>query len=211
MTVTTNADGSTTYTSLNPGDSGYEQAMAIASGMSSFPDETSDAEANPQSWGLDGGSTATPPSEPATEPSTGSSEPASPPEGNGQGNTENISPLNVSAKGIQMIQEHLSTPPLTEDDGSIAPENQAMIDRLQDALANGTEITGGDTNFYMHELYERTLMKGDPYTEEAYYAAHDAAIARYGVSPFALYHPDVIEQFFPERFNLNWLKYWGRR
>jgi RHS repeat-associated protein len=120
-----------------------------------------------------------------------------------------IGPIKVSEEEIQIIQEHLSTWPLTEDDGSIAPENQAMIARLQEALSNGTEITGADANFYLHELYERTLMKDAPYTDVAYDAAHAASLKRYGVSPFAVYHPDVIERF-PERFNSSWFKYWGR-
>jgi len=120
-----------------------------------------------------------------------------------------IGPIKVSEEDLQIIQEHLSNRLLAEDDGSIAPENQAMIARLQKALSNGTEVTGADANFYLHELYERTLMKDAPYTQAAYDAAHAASLKRYGVSPFAVYHPDVIKQF-PERFNSNWLKYWGR-
>lgn len=79
-----------------------------------------------------------------------------------------------------------------------------MINRLQDALANGRLISGADASFYMHELYEATLMSRGV----SYDIAHDAAIARYDVSPFSTYHPDVIRAF-PDLFNDNWFNFWG--
>jgi hypothetical protein len=41
-----------------------------------------------------------------------------------------------------------------------------------------------------------------------YAAAHKQAIQDYEVSPFSLYHPDVILAF-PDDFNSNWKKFWG--
>ncbi len=79
-----------------------------------------------------------------------------------------------------------------------------MIGRLEAALAGGRTIAGGDASFYMHEVYEATLMaRGIPYED-----AHDAALARYGVSVFSVYHPDVIRAY-PEYFNSNWFNFWG--
>jgi hypothetical protein len=42
----------------------------------------------------------------------------------------------------------------------------------------------------------------------SYEAAHAASIAKYDVSPFSLYHPEVIQQF-PEMFNNAWRAFWG--
>ena len=35
-----------------------------------------------------------------------------------------------------------------------------------------------------------------------------ASLAKYNVSPFSVYHPDVIEAL-PELFNSNWSAFWG--
>ncbi|MBD2385907.1 hypothetical protein H6G32_10900 [Cylindrospermum sp. FACHB-282] len=79
-----------------------------------------------------------------------------------------------------------------------------MIQRLQQALDSGQTISGSDASFYFHELKEAKLMEeGDKWAE-----AHLKAIADYGVSPFSLYHPDVIKAY-PEDFNRNWRKPWG--
>jgi filamentous hemagglutinin len=42
----------------------------------------------------------------------------------------------------------------------------------------------------------------------SYEAAHAAAMGKYGVSPFGLYHPAVIQQF-PAEFNNAWRAFWG--
>ena len=42
----------------------------------------------------------------------------------------------------------------------------------------------------------------------AYEEAHAAALEQYGVSPFSVYAPEVIEQF-PELFNSAWRAFWG--
>ncbi|MBG1268189.1 hypothetical protein F8S12_18055 [Nostoc sp. WHI] len=79
-----------------------------------------------------------------------------------------------------------------------------MIERLHQALDLGQKISGADASFYFHELKEAALM------EQGYdwYTAHPMAIANYGVSPYSLYHPEVIKAY-PEDFNKNWRKAWG--
>jgi hypothetical protein len=84
------------------------------------------------------------------------------------------------------------------------PQNAAMIERLRGALAAGEWIAGADASFYLHEVSEATMMgRGMAYAE-----AHAAALGKYGVSPFSVYHPEVI-QAFPGLFNSNWLSFWG--
>jgi hypothetical protein len=63
-----------------------------------------------------------------------------------------------------------------------------MVSRLRTALEAGARITGADASFYVHEIYEATLMgRGLVYD-----VAHEAAPLTYNVSPFSIYHPDVI-------------------
>lgn len=42
----------------------------------------------------------------------------------------------------------------------------------------------------------------------AYEVAHAQALAKYGVSPFSVYHPEVI-QAFPEAFSPGFNAFWG--
>lgn len=105
--------------------------------------------------------------------------------------------INVSQRGLAQVTEHLS------QFEPYAP-NDAMLARLGDALANGTPVSGGDASFYMHELTESTLMRQGM----AYEEAHAAALAKYGVSPFSVYAPEVIQKM-PEYFNSNWSNFWG--
>ena len=116
--------------------------------------------------------------------------------------------VRVSQKGLDTVRTHLSRPiftdPSTGELGVESPENATMIQRLEEALNQGNTVSGPDANFYFHELYESTLMdRGLSYDE-----AHQQALSRYGVSEFALYHPDVI-QAFPYLFNSAWLDFWG--
>jgi hypothetical protein len=107
----------------------------------------------------------------------------------------------VSQKGLDLVSDHLST--FEEYPGQF-PQNTLMIQRLQDALDAGTPITCPDAVFYTHEASEATLMsQGLDYD-----TAHAAALAKYQVSPFAVYHPDVI-QALPEQFNSNFFKFYG--
>ncbi|GAB1159754.1 hypothetical protein YWY31_57790 [Paenibacillus illinoisensis] len=116
--------------------------------------------------------------------------------GQGLGKLEGME-INVSQKGLDIVKNHLST----FDD--YAP-NQAMIQRIENALQNGKPLTGADASFYMHEVSEFTKMgKGMSYD-----AAHASAIQKYEVSPFSVYHPDVITSM-PGEFNSSWFKFWG--
>ena len=82
------------------------------------------------------------------------------------------------------------------------PPNQAMIERLSAQL--GSEVSGADANFLTHELLEAQHMAAGL----EYDAAHAAALKQAGVSPFSLYHPEVIQQL-PEYFNNAWRAFWG--
>ena len=79
-----------------------------------------------------------------------------------------------------------------------------MIARLRAALAKGQTISGADASFYLHEVSEATMMTRGI----SYETAHTAALAKYNVSPFSVYHPKVI-QSMPEAFNENWFRFWG--
>jgi hypothetical protein len=108
---------------------------------------------------------------------------------------EAASGVRVTEEGMQILRGHL------EQFGS-HPPNAAMIQRLESAL--GVRVTGADANFYLHEISEATMMgRGMPYE-----AAHAAAIEKYGVSPFSLFAPEVI-QAMPEYFNSAWRSFWG--
>ena len=103
----------------------------------------------------------------------------------------------VSKKGIQLVETHLA------QFGSNAP-NTAMIIRLKAALQQGKKIEGADASFYLHEAFESTRMaKGIPYE-----IAHQAALLKYAVSPFSIYHIDVILAF-KSFFNKNWITFWN--
>lgn len=97
--------------------------------------------------------------------------------------------INASERGLAQVQEHLA------QFGS-HPPNDAMIARLSSALGNGEPVSGADASFYMHELTESNLMSGGM----DYASAHAAALAKYGVSPFSVYAPEVIQKL-PEFFN----------
>ncbi|HET6384258.1 MAG TPA: hypothetical protein VFJ58_12770, partial [Armatimonadota bacterium] len=103
----------------------------------------------------------------------------------------------VSQKGLDIVKAHLA------QFGSF-PENEAMIARLQAAMEAGERVSGADLSFYMHELAESTLMKGGMVYEDA----HEAALAKYDVSRFSVYHPDVIAAN-PASFGDVWRNAWG--
>ena len=95
-----------------------------------------------------------------------------------------------------MVKNHLSK-------FDYSPANSAMISRLETALANGEAISGADASFYMHELAESTMMSNGI----GYDAAHAAALAKYDVSPFSVYHIDVINMY-SEWFSKGWKAFW---
>lgn len=105
--------------------------------------------------------------------------------------------LTVTEKGLSMVEGHL------DQFGPYGP-NEAMVGRLRLALEDGRAITGADASFYLHELNEATLMgKGLDYG-----TAHQASLRKYDVSPYSVYHPDVIRAF-PDEFNSNWRNFWS--
>lgn len=104
--------------------------------------------------------------------------------------------VRVSQKGLDLVESHLA------QFGSHAPNTQ-MIERLRSALRSGQKISGADASFYLHEAAEATMMNRGV----LYDAAHDAALGRYRVSPFSVYHPEVI-QANPGYFNSNWNTFW---
>ena len=85
-----------------------------------------------------------------------------------------------------------------------------MINRLDSALKNGEKIKSADASFYMHEISESHMMKDLIKTmdfENAYDIAHNAALNKYEVSQFSVYHPDVIAKNSSE-FSLAWKRFW---
>ena len=65
-------------------------------------------------------------------------------------------------------------------------------------------MIGADANFYLCEIAEGTFSgRGLGYD-----AVHEAALQKYGASPFSIYHPDVIRAM-PEWFNNAWRGYCG--
>ncbi len=112
--------------------------------------------------------------------------------------------INVTQKGLDLIQKHLSRPEL--DDALSDPANQAMIGRLKSALGSSSscKISGADANFYLHEISEYTLMNEGL----SYPVAHQAALDKYAVSTFSLFHPDVIQEL-SVWFNEKYFHFWG--
>lgn len=107
----------------------------------------------------------------------------------------------VEAEKFRIVEQHLAQ--FEEFPGEF-PQNKAMLDRLKRALIDGQKISGADLSFYYHELKEAELMASGL----SYYEAHTAALQFYKVSPFSLYHPEVIKAF-PDEFNKNWFDAWG--
>ena len=104
----------------------------------------------------------------------------------------------IEQKQLDILKTHIATNfPAYEP-------NEMMIDRLQNALDNNQRISGADASFYFHELKESELMQ-QGYT---YQEAHQQALHYYEVSPFSVYHPDVIVACH-EEFNQKWRDSWG--
>lgn len=79
-----------------------------------------------------------------------------------------------------------------------------MLDRLKIALENGEKITGADAVFYTHEIKEAQIVYSGILQEDA----HKMALRYYEVSPFSVYHPDVIKMK-PEWWNNSWFEFWN--
>ncbi len=121
-------------------------------------------------------------------------------DGEGLGKLTN-STVRISQKGLDLVTQHLS---------KFGPvkENDLMLLRLNEALRSGKPVTGADASFYIHEVTEATKMsKGMGYIE-----AHQFALNKYQVSPFSVYHPDVISAvnaIEPGSFNSKWIDFWS--
>lgn len=102
----------------------------------------------------------------------------------------------VTKSGLARLEQHLAR--FGHD-----PANAAMVQRLRDALANGGRVRGADASFYLHEIYEATLMSRGM----SYNMAHSTALNRDGVSSYSVYHPEVIRAN-PNQFNSNWSDFW---
>ncbi len=105
----------------------------------------------------------------------------------------------VTQKGIDKIKQYLTDQGFNDD-----YENQAMIERLENALKNGAKITGADAVFYAHELKEAQLVASG--VEQA--VAHKIALKYYEVSPYSVYHPEVIKMQ-PSWWNQAWFDFWN--
>ncbi len=116
--------------------------------------------------------------------------------GNGFGKLDGLE-LNVTNKGLSMVKRHIV------DNGFEAPENTAMIQRLTNSMNTSQKIRGADASYYMHELREATFMKNGM----QYYDAHNAALEYFKVSPYSVYHPDVIKEN-PSAWGNGWFKFW---
>lgn len=116
--------------------------------------------------------------------------------------------IRVTDKSLSIVTTHLAQSGFHQ-----APENAAMIQRLQDALLQGNLISGADASFYLYEVSESTMMKrlvqGGLSFDDAYDIAHAAVLNKYEVSPFSVYHPDVIQALGPSHFNSKWWNFWG--
>ncbi|WP_199314440.1 hypothetical protein [Planktothrix sp. FACHB-1365] len=104
----------------------------------------------------------------------------------------------VEQEKLEMIKQHLA------DNFPDFHPNQMMIKRLELALNDHKKISGADASFYFHELREAELMEQGLIYKEA----HKQALKDYEVSPFSVYHPDVIRAC-PDEFNKNWERAWG--
>lgn len=117
--------------------------------------------------------------------------------------------INVFERGLNLVKGHLAR--FAELYGSI-PYNDAMIGRLQNALDAGLSIEGAAASFYLHEASEasmtRVLEQAGSTFDAAYDVAHSAALAKYDVSPFSVYRPDVIHAFRAD-FSPAFRRFWG--
>ena len=105
--------------------------------------------------------------------------------------------INPTDKGLSIVKQHLS--------GEFSDvTNDAMIDRIQQSIKNGSKLTDADASFYMHELNEVTLMKKGMLYDES----HALSLEKYDVSPFSVYSPEVIKAF-PDSFGRGFKKFWG--
>ena len=104
----------------------------------------------------------------------------------------------VTQTGINNVRNYLMEQGFIND-----YENAAMLERLEQALANGEKITGADAVYYLHELKEAQLVASGINQN----IAHEMALQYYKVSPYSVYHPDVINMQ-PKWWNDAWFDFW---
>lgn len=106
----------------------------------------------------------------------------------------------VSKAGLAIVEKHLAQ--FGED-----AANTMMMERIRAAHQYGLRIFGPYKDFYMHELYESTMMsKGIPWAE-----SHLASLERYGATQMQLYHPKIIQHLHKTKgmFSQAYLDFWG--
>ena len=104
----------------------------------------------------------------------------------------------IAQTGIDNVRNYLIEQGFIND-----YENVAMLERLERALANGEKITGADAVYYLHELKEAQLVASGVNQD----IAHEMALQYYKVSPYSVYHPDVISMQ-PKWWNDAWFDFW---
>lgn len=114
--------------------------------------------------------------------------------------------VTISQEGLTEVRRHLSRQPFL-DKGKIYAPNQAMLDRLGNALRAGQKLEGADAAFYLHELMESSLfqswylhltqngMEGSKAAKMAYEISHDNTLKFFQAAEAKLYHPDVINAY----------------
>jgi hypothetical protein len=101
----------------------------------------------------------------------------------------------VTAAEIDAVETHLS------QFGPYGP-NEAMINGIREAMAEGRALSVAEQNLMTHELTEIELMNQGMSQE----LAHEGALSTHDL--YSNYSAEVIQQF-AELFNSNWFKYWG--
>ncbi|AKF07256.1 RHS repeat domain-containing protein [Sandaracinus amylolyticus] len=105
--------------------------------------------------------------------------------------------IRVTERGLAIVERHLATFEAFE-------ANAAMVNRLRGALSSGGMVQGADAVFYLHEISEATMVARGT----AQLVAHEAALAKYQVHAFSVYHASVVAAM-PQHFNLAWRAFWG--
>ena len=102
--------------------------------------------------------------------------------------------------GLNEVRNHLTN----DVDGLDFEPNKAMMNKIEEMLANNQELTGAYKDFYEHELTESMLMKQG----YDYNIAHNMALEIHNVQPQALYSPEIVQEY-SKWFNKSDFEYWG--
>ncbi len=108
----------------------------------------------------------------------------------------------VAAEDGPFTPEHVDTVDQHFSRLDHAPQNDAMINQVREAMEEGRPLSEAEENFMKHETTEAKLMDdGMPYDD-----AHEIALEQHPL--FKNYSPEVIEKY-PEYFNNRWREAWG--